>query len=91
MVAATAKKTNGKPDPKHNIEAVRQAYYDRISKHSMTPLWKVMSSLITDEPATRCAPAIWHYGDVKSLVMESGGLISAEEAIRFDAMIRKDR
>ncbi len=41
MTAATAKKP-GTPDPTHNIEAVRQAYYDRISKHSMTPLWKVM-------------------------------------------------
>ena len=83
MTVATAKRPgNGKPDPKHNIEAMRQAYYQRIAKHHMTPLWKVMSSLITDEPATRCAPAIWHYGDVKSLVMESGGLISAEEAKR---------
>ena len=25
---------------------------------------------------------VWHYNDVKSLVMESGGLISAEEALR---------
>ena len=77
MTVTTAKRPgNGKPDPKHNIEAMRQAYYERIAKHHMTPLWKVMSSLITDEPATRCAPAIWHYGDVKSLVMESGGLIT---------------
>jgi gentisate 1,2-dioxygenase len=81
-VATAGKPGNGKPGPKHNVEAMRQAYYERIAKHHMTPLWKVMSSLITDEPATRCAPAIWHYGDVKSLVMESGGLISAEEAKR---------
>jgi gentisate 1,2-dioxygenase len=83
MAVATAEKPgHGKPDPKHNLEAVRQAYYDRISKHSMTPLWKVMSSLVPDEPATRCAPVIWHFDDVKSLVMESGGLISAQEAKR---------
>ena len=47
-VAATKKTGNGKPSPKaspspkHNIEAVRQAYYDRIAKHDMRPLWKVM-------------------------------------------------
>ena len=83
MVAATAKKpSNGKPDRKHNIEAMRQAYYERIAKHDMTPLWKVMSSIITDEPVTRCVPVVWHFNDVKSLVMESGGLISAEEAKR---------
>jgi gentisate 1,2-dioxygenase len=83
MAVATAKKaTNGKPDPKHNIEAVRQAFYDRIAKKDMAPLWKVMSSVVTKEPVSKCKPHVWRYGDVKSLVMESGGLISAEEAKR---------
>ena len=48
----------------------------------MAPLWKVMSTLVPDEPVTRCAPAVWHFDDVKSLVMEAGGLITAEEAKR---------
>ena len=83
MAVATAKKTtNGKPGPKHNIEAMRQAYYDRIAKHDMTPLWTVMDSIVTKEPVSRCVPAVWHFDDVKSLVMESGSLISAEEAKR---------
>jgi gentisate 1,2-dioxygenase len=83
MAVATAKKTaNGKPGPKHNIEAMREAFYERIAKKDMAPLWKVMKSVVTDEPVTRCRPHIWHYGDVKSLVMESGNLITAEEAER---------
>ena len=41
-----------------------------------------MSSLIHDEPQSRCAPAVWHFDDVKTLVMESGGFISADEAKR---------
>src|SRR5258708_5692799 len=88
MASATAgKRARGKsdgrpPSPKHNIDAVREAYYDRISKFDMAPLWKVMKSVVTKEPVTRCVPVIWHYDDVKSLVMESGGLISAEEALR---------
>jgi gentisate 1,2-dioxygenase len=82
MAVATAKKTNGKPDSKHNIDAVRQAFYDRIAKHDMAPLWKVMNSVVTKEPVTRCKPVVWHYDDVKALVMESGGLITAEEAKR---------
>ncbi|MGO9697726.1 MAG: gentisate 1,2-dioxygenase [Xanthobacteraceae bacterium] len=83
MAVATAKTpAKGQPDRKHNIEAMRQDYYARIAKHDMTPLWTVMSSLIPDEPVTRCVPAVWHFDDVKSLVMESGGLISAEEAKR---------
>jgi gentisate 1,2-dioxygenase len=83
MAVATAKKpANGKPGAKHNIEAMRQAYYERIAGHSMSPLWTIMSSIITDEPVSRCAAVIWHFDDVKSLVMESGSLITAEEAKR---------
>ena len=83
MAVATAKKPDGgKPGPKHNIEVMRQAYYARIAKHGMTPLWKVMGTMFRDEPVSRCAPVVWHFDDVKSLVMESGGLISAEEAKR---------
>src|SRR6266571_7929667 len=84
--ATTAKrqdsKSNGRPGPKHNIEAAREEFYQRISKQDMAPLWKVMSSVVTKEPVTRCVPHVWHYDDVKSLVMESGGLITAEEALR---------
>src|SRR6202050_440302 len=81
-VAAAKKASNGKPGPKHNIEVMRQAFYDRIAKKDMAPLWKVMRSVVTKEPVTRCQPHVWHYDDVKSLVMESGGLITSEEAER---------
>jgi gentisate 1,2-dioxygenase len=83
---SAAKRQNGKsggtPGPKHNIDAVREEFYDRISKQDMAPLWKVMKSVVTKEPVTRCIPHVWHYDDVKSLVLESGGLITAEEAQR---------
>src|SRR5204862_1973903 len=89
MASATAsKRTEGKtpaakpPGPKHNIEAVREEYYQRIAGHDMAPLWKVMKNVVTKEPVTRCLPVIWHYSDIKRLVMESGPLISAEEAER---------
>ncbi len=81
-IAAARQPKKGEPDPKHNLARMREAYYERIARHHMAPLWKVMNSIITDEPATRCAPTIWHYRDVKSLVMESGSLITAEEAKR---------
>src|SRR3979490_3381170 len=82
MTSATATQTASAPGPKHNIEAIREEYYQRIAKHDMTPLWKVMDSVVTKEPVTRAAPVIWHYDDIKRLVMESGGLITAEEANR---------
>src|SRR5713101_5620075 len=88
MTSATATQTaphttpHTPPGPKHNIEAMREEYYQRIAKHDMTPLWKVMCSVVTKEPVTRAAPVIWHFDDIKRLVMESGGLITAEEAER---------
>ena len=62
MARATASRT-ASPGPKHNIEAMRQEYYQRIAKHSMTPLWKVMESVVTREPVTHCVPVIWHLHD----------------------------
>src|SRR5215471_7919078 len=79
---AAAKNNGGPPGSKHNIDAVRQAYYERISKFDMAPLWKVMKSVVTKEPVTRCVPVIWHYEDVKSLVLESGGVIWGEGGAR---------
>jgi len=82
MTVATAKKQAGGADPKHNLESVREAYYDKIAKFGMTPLWKVMESVVTREPVTHCVPVLWRYKDIKALVMESGELITAEEAQR---------
>ena len=61
MPSATTKqpppKTNGKPGPKHNIDAMRDAFYERISKRDMAPLWKVMKNVVTKEPVTRVRAA----------------------------------
>src|SRR5262249_60999145 len=69
-------------DPKHNVQAARQAYYDRISKFDMAPLWEKLRELVANEPKTQCVPAIWRFRDVKAMVMESAELISAKEAER---------
>jgi len=82
MAVSTAKKQNGKPDTKHNIEAMREAFYERISEYDMAPLWKVMKNVVTKEPVTQCIPALWRFADAKALVLESGPLITAEEAER---------
>jgi hypothetical protein len=41
MTSATATHPahHSAPGPKHNIEAMREEYYQRIAKHDMTPLW----------------------------------------------------
>lgn len=62
--------------------ARRNDYYRRLDPLSMAPLWEVLGDLVTPAPASRCRPACWRYGDVRSLLLESGGLITAREAER---------
>jgi len=57
-------------------------FYGRLPQHNLAPLWTVLSSLITAMPQTRCQPALWNYDEVRPLVMESGGLITAKQAER---------
>ncbi len=60
----------------------RKAFYARIGEHGMTPLWEVLHNLVPPQPATPCVPAMWRYETVRPFLMESGRLISAEEAVR---------
>ena len=48
MAVATA----SQPGSKHNVQPARQAYYDKISKFHMAPLWEVLKDLVTPEPKT---------------------------------------
>ncbi len=70
------------PDRTHNMQTARDAYYDRISKYDMAPLWEKLRQLVGNEPRTSCTPAIWRFRDVKPMVMEAAELISAKEAER---------
>src|SRR5665213_2557570 len=70
------------PGSKHNIKVARQAYYDKISKFHMTPLWEVLKDLVTPEPKSSLRPVLWKFADVKRLMLEAGEVISAEEAER---------
>jgi gentisate 1,2-dioxygenase len=81
MAVATAAE-QATPGSKHNIEGSRQAYYDRIAKFHMAPLWEVLKGLVTPEPKTKYLAAVWKFSDIKRLILEAGGIISAEEAER---------
>ena len=63
-------------------DGARKAFYDAIAAHSMTPLWEVLHALVPPQPNTPCEPALWRYADVKPYLVQSGELISAEEAVR---------
>jgi gentisate 1,2-dioxygenase len=67
---------------KHNNAGARQAYYDKIGKYNLAPLWEVLRGLVTPEPKTQMQPAIWKFPDVEKLMLEAGDVITAEEAER---------
>lgn len=60
----------------------RRAYYERIARHDMTPLWEVLGALVPPTPATPCVPAQWKYREVRNELLEAGELITATEAER---------
>jgi len=60
----------------------RRAFYERISRKNLTPLWLSLSSLVTHEPASNCQPASWSFADIREAMLEAGGLITAKEAER---------
>ncbi len=67
--------------PPHNAKE-RKTFYDAIDKHSMSPLWEVLHALVPPAPQTPCVAAHWKYSEVSPYLMQSGQLISAEEAVR---------
>jgi gentisate 1,2-dioxygenase len=63
-------------------QAERQAFYDRLAPGNIAPLWEVLQGLMPREPQSKATPFRWHYDDVRPLLMESGELLTAEEAER---------
>lgn len=68
------------PQPQATSE--RAAFYQRIDKESMTPLWEVLGALVPKQPTTPCVPAFWRYATARTYLMEAGRLITAREAER---------
>jgi gentisate 1,2-dioxygenase len=60
----------------------RLAFYERIGRQNMTPLWTQLANLVTPEPRSPCQPAAWRFADIRAAMMEAGGLITAKEAER---------
>jgi gentisate 1,2-dioxygenase len=60
----------------------RASYYEEIGHSHMAPLWECLHNLVPKQPKPPAIPAIWKYADIRSLVLKSGSLITAEEAVR---------
>src|SRR3954452_13251088 len=60
----------------------RRAFYDKIDKENLTPLWTVLSSIITPEPKSAAQPSLWKFNEIRDYMIEAGKLITAKEAER---------
>jgi gentisate 1,2-dioxygenase len=65
-----------------SVRQERERYYAEISSLNLTPLWESLHTLVPREPASPCVPALWRYSQVRPFLMQSGELITAEEAVR---------
>jgi gentisate 1,2-dioxygenase len=69
-------------DMKPQASPVREEFYRRLAKKNSAPLWEVLAKVVPPTPTTPFIPAIWKYDEMRPLVMESGNLITAQEAER---------
>ncbi|MHA6883975.1 gentisate 1,2-dioxygenase [Ralstonia pseudosolanacearum] len=60
----------------------RDTYYRQLGGMDLAPLWESLHALVPREPKPRIVPAHWQYEAIRPLVMQAGGIISAEEAVR---------
>src|SRR5947209_16751618 len=60
----------------------RRAFYERIGRQNLTPLWLSLADLVTPEPRSPCQAASWRFSDIRSAMLEAGTLITAKEAER---------
>jgi gentisate 1,2-dioxygenase len=62
--------------------ARRQEFYARLGPRNLAPLWEVLKGLMPPEPRSKAVPFHWSYDELRPLLMESGRLLTAEEAER---------
>lgn len=62
--------------------AKREEFYGRLKPHNMAPLWEVMKGMLPPEPTSKAQAHRWRYDEIRPLILESGSLLTAEEAER---------
>jgi gentisate 1,2-dioxygenase len=55
--------------------------YAALPARNYEPLW-TMKGALTPEPVTSMVPCLWHYQEVRDLIVRAGELISAQDADR---------
>ena len=60
----------------------RQAFYRRMDRANLAPLWEVLHALVPPQPQSPCKPGYWNYNAIRPFIMEAGSAITAKEAVR---------
>ncbi|HYR43732.1 MAG TPA: gentisate 1,2-dioxygenase, partial [Terriglobia bacterium] len=57
-------------------------FYQRLESKNAAPLWEALAEIVPVQPRPRAVPALWRYEEMRPFLMESGKLITAQEADR---------
>jgi gentisate 1,2-dioxygenase len=67
---------------KADVSPERRDLYARLAQRSTAPLWEVLGKIIPPEPTPDIVAVLWHYQELRPLLMEAGRLLTAREAER---------
>jgi len=60
----------------------RREFYERLDQKDTAPLWEALARLVTPVPTPSTLPSHWEFDQIRPLLIEAGGLITAKEAER---------
>jgi len=65
------------------LDELPRLYRDTLAKANLVPLWPALRSFLPyGMPERKCAPIIWHYSEVRPLLLQAGDLTPIEKAER---------
>ncbi|KAL2196666.1 RmlC-like cupin domain-containing protein [Corynascus similis CBS 632.67] len=70
-----------------NWVSTQEQYYSALTSKHVAPLWTVLNKMVPPSPNPITRVTVWSYESIRPVLMESGSLISAEEAERRVLML----
>ena len=65
------------------LDDLPQAYLDALRQHNLLPLWPSLRGVMpANRPSPRTLATLWHYCDIRPLLIEAGRLTPIEKAER---------
>jgi len=67
---------------KQETKEGREDFYERIASDYLAPLWEVLKSIAPAAPTPQGKPHVWQWQQLRSHLIDAGGVVTAEEAER---------